>query len=108
MISVTHSIRQLIQTKNKTCLWINIFYKKLIILNAVVIIYINYLMNSLINVFSIGMIVDAVDVILVFFYNVLLFAVPGIFRHFTQKKLKMRHLIPLGQCPFESGFSIYV
>ena len=81
MISVPHSIQQLIQTKNKTCLQINIFYTKLII-------YINYLMNSLINVLSVGMIVDAVDVVLVFFYNVLLFAVPGIFRHFTQKTKK--------------------
>ena len=85
MISVPHSIQQLIQTKIKR---INIFYTKLIILNAAVIIYINYRMNSLIDVLSIGMIVDAVDVVLVFFYNVLLFAVPGIFRHFTQKNKK--------------------
>ena len=73
----------------------NIFYTKLIILNAVVIICVNYLMNSLINVFSIGMIVDAVDVVLVFFYNVLLFAVPGIFRHFTKQKQKNAAFNPI-------------
>ena len=37
-------------------------------------------MNSLIYVFSIVIIIDAIDLIYVSFYNVLLFAVPGIFR----------------------------